>query len=36
LERFGGYTLASLEAEDTELLALVAIEAEGRDDEGQP
>jgi hypothetical protein len=36
LERFGGYTLGTLLAEDTELLQLVQIEALGRPKPEQP
>jgi hypothetical protein len=34
LERFKGYTLATIRAESAELLQLIKIEALGRPDEG--
>jgi len=36
LERFGGYTLATLLAEDAELFQLMAIEERGRPADGDP
>lgn len=36
LERFGGYTLSTLMAEDASLLRLVRIEALGRREEAAP
>jgi len=36
LERFGGYTLDTLLAEDAELMRLIAIEGLGRPPEQQP